>query len=97
MGGAGTLGTVSREHSCSSSWSRSDMEAPYGNDFVCLFGLLLVCFSRVSLCNLGCYGTHFVDQAIPKPRDPPATPYWVLGLKTCITATLTFFISFSFF
>jgi hypothetical protein len=36
--------------------------------FVCLF----VCFrDRVSLCSPGCPGTHFVDQAGLKLRNPP--------------------------
>jgi hypothetical protein len=44
--------------------------------FVCLF---------VSLCSLGCPGTHSVDQAGLRPRDPPAFASRVLGLKACAT------------
>jgi hypothetical protein len=36
---------------------------------------------RVSLCSLGCPGTHFVDQAGLKLRNPPASASRVLGLK----------------
>jgi hypothetical protein len=43
--------------------------------FACLF----VCFwDRVSLYNLGCSGTHFVDQAGLKLRNPPASASQVL-------------------
>jgi hypothetical protein len=51
---------------------------------VCLF----VCFQdRVSLCSPGCPGTHFVDQAELKLRNPPASASQVLGLKACTTTT----------
>jgi hypothetical protein len=46
---------------------------------------------RVSLCSLGCPGTHSVDQAGLKLRNPPASASQVLGLKSCaITAWLCF-------
>jgi hypothetical protein len=50
--------------------------------FVCLF-----CFfqDRVSLCSLGCPGTHFVDQVGLEFRDPPASASQVLGLKAYAT------------
>jgi hypothetical protein len=40
---------------------------------------------RVSLCSLGCPGTHSVDQAGLKLRNPPASASQVLGLKACAT------------
>jgi hypothetical protein len=40
---------------------------------------------RVSLCSPGCPGTHSVDQAGLKLRDPPASASRVLGLKACVT------------
>jgi hypothetical protein len=50
--------------------------------FVCLF----VCFQdRVSLCNPGCPGTHSVNQASLKLRDPPTSASQMLGLKSCAT------------
>jgi hypothetical protein len=49
----------------------------------------LVGFLRVSLCGPGSPGTHSVDQAGLKFRDPPASVSKVLGLKVCtITAWL---------
>jgi hypothetical protein len=50
--------------------------------------LLFVCFGfqdRVSLCTLGCPGTHSVDQAGLELRNPPASVSQVLGLKACAT------------
>jgi hypothetical protein len=40
---------------------------------------------RVSLCSLGCPGTHSVDQAGLELRNPPASASRVLGLKACAT------------
>jgi hypothetical protein len=40
---------------------------------------------RVSLYIPGCPGTHFVDQADPELRNPPASASQVLGLKACTT------------
>jgi hypothetical protein len=51
--------------------------------FVCL--LLLFFQDSVSLCNPGCPGTHFVDQAGLELRNPPASASRVLGLKACAT------------
>jgi hypothetical protein len=45
----------------------------------------LVVRDRVSLCSPGCAGTHFVDQADLKLRNPPASASRVLGLKACAT------------
>jgi hypothetical protein len=42
---------------------------------------------RVSLYSPGCPGTHFVDQAGLKLRNPPASASQVLGLKACPTTT----------
>jgi hypothetical protein len=44
--------------------------------FVCLLVLY-----RVSLYSPGCPGTHFIDQAGFKLRNPPASTSRVLGLK----------------
>jgi hypothetical protein len=51
------------------------------------FLFLFFCFfrDRVSLCSLGCPGTHFVDQAGLELRDPPASASQVLELKACTT------------
>jgi hypothetical protein len=48
---------------------------------------LLVFQDRVSLCGPGCSGTHSVDQAGLKLRNPPASASRVLGLKACATMT----------
>ena len=49
------------------------------------FFFFLVFRDRVSLCSPGCPGTHFVDQAGLKLRNPPASASQVLGLKACTT------------
>jgi hypothetical protein len=46
---------------------------------------LVVFQDRVSLCVPGCPGTHSVDQAGLKLRNPPASASQVLGLKVCAT------------
>jgi hypothetical protein len=43
--------------------------------FVCLFR------DRASQCSLGCPGTHFVDQAGLKLRNPPASASPSAGIK----------------
>jgi hypothetical protein len=53
--------------------------------FVCLVGWFLVFQDKVSLCSLGCPGTHSVDQAGLKLRNPPASASQVMGLKACTT------------
>jgi hypothetical protein len=50
-----------------------------------LFFFFLFFSRQVSLCSPGCFGTHFVDQAGLKLRNPPASASWVLGLKACTT------------
>jgi hypothetical protein len=45
----------------------------------------LVFRDRVSLCSPGCPGTHSVDQAGLKLRNPPASAPQMLGLKMCAT------------
>jgi hypothetical protein len=55
--------------------------------FCCCCFLVLVFRDRVSLCNPGCPGTHSVDQASLKLRNPPASASQVLGLKACTTTT----------
>jgi hypothetical protein len=55
---------------------------------VCVCVCVCVCMvfrDRVSLCSPGCPGTHFVDQAGLKLRNPPASTSLVLGLKACAT------------
>jgi hypothetical protein len=49
---------------------------------------VLFCFvfqDRVSLYSPSCPGTHSVDQAGLKLRNPPASASRVLGLKACTT------------
>jgi hypothetical protein len=46
---------------------------------------------RVSLCSLGCPGTHSVDQAGLELRNLPASASQVLGLKACATTARLFF------
>jgi hypothetical protein len=53
--------------------------------FLFCFVLFLFFQDRVSLYNPGCPGTHFVDQAGLKPRNPPVSASQVLGLKECTT------------
>jgi hypothetical protein len=56
--------------------------------FVCfVLFCLLVFWDRVSVCSPGCPGTHSVDQAGLKLRNPPASASQVLGLKACATMT----------
>jgi hypothetical protein len=52
----------------------------YSNSFFLLFFR-----DRVSLCSLGCPGTHSVDQAGLELRNLPASASQVLGLKACAT------------
>jgi hypothetical protein len=56
--------------------------------FVCLVFVFVFVFfrGRVSLCNPGCPGTHFVDQAGLELRNLPASASQVLGLKPYTTA-----------
>jgi hypothetical protein len=53
--------------------------------FFFFFFFFLVFRDRVSLCNPGCPGTHFVDQAGLELRTPPASASRALGLKACAT------------
>ena len=45
----------------------------------------LVFRDRVSLCSLGCPGTHSVDQVSLELRNSPASASQVLELKVCAT------------
>jgi hypothetical protein len=45
------------------------------------FNNTFVFWDKVSLCSPGCPGTHSVDQAGLKLRNPPASASQVLGLK----------------
>jgi hypothetical protein len=47
---------------------------------------------RVSLYSSGCSGTHSVDQAGLKLRNPPASASQVLGLKACATTPYLFVV-----
>jgi hypothetical protein len=51
--------------------------------FVCLF--VLVFKDSVSLCSLGCSGTHFIDQTGLELRKQPTSASRVLGLKAFAT------------
>jgi hypothetical protein len=53
--------------------------------FVLFCFVVFVFRDRVSLCSPGCPGTHFVDQASLKLRNPSASASQVLGLKPCAT------------
>ena len=46
-------------------------------------------WDRVSLCSVGCPGTHSVDQACLELRHPPASASQVLGLKVCAALATT--------
>jgi hypothetical protein len=53
-----------------------------------LFCFVLFCsvfWDRVFLCSPGCPGTHSVDEAGLKLRNPPDSASQVLGLKACAT------------
>jgi hypothetical protein len=50
--------------------------------FVVVVGFVFLC-DRVALCSPGCPGTHSVDQAGLKLRNPPASASRVLGSKAC--------------
>jgi hypothetical protein len=61
--------------------------------FIGRYFVFLVFRGRVSLCILGCSGTHSVDQAGLKLRNPPASASRVLGLKACaITVQTGYFV-----
>jgi hypothetical protein len=47
------------------------------------FILFIYFFETGFLCSPGCPGTHFVDQAILKFKNLPASVSKVLGLKAC--------------
>jgi hypothetical protein len=52
---------------------------------------------RVSLYSPGCPGTHFVDQAGLKLRNPAVSASRVLGLKVCATMPNLFFFFIFYF
>jgi hypothetical protein len=64
--------------------------------FCFLFFVFFFCFfqDRVSLCSLGCPGTHSVHQAGLELRDLPASASQVLELKVWATMSGEFFISY---
>jgi hypothetical protein len=49
------------------------------------FSFFFFFWDRVSLYSPGCPGTHFVNQAALKLRNPPASTSRVLGLQACAT------------
>ena len=53
--------------------------------FLFFFFFFLVFQDRVSLCSLGCPGTHSLDQAGRELRNLSASASQVLGLKACAT------------
>jgi hypothetical protein len=60
--------------------------------FYVLFLFLFCFFSwQGSLCNLGCPGTHSVDQTGLKLRNPPASASQVLGSEACTSWLGTLF------
>ena len=65
--------------------------------FVCFCFVVVVVFrDSVSLYSPGCPGTHFVDQALLKLRNLPASDTWVLGLKVFgfVVVVFLFFVFF---
>jgi hypothetical protein len=54
--------------------------------------IFFVFWDRVSLRSPGRPGTHFVDQAGLKLRNPPASASQVLGLKACNTTPGLIFV-----
>jgi hypothetical protein len=66
--------------SCQSNYATSSSQMHFSMHPFCfvLFCFVLFCFvlfwDRVSLCNPGCPGTHFVDQAGLKLRNPLPLP-----------------------
>jgi hypothetical protein len=59
--------------------------------FVVVVVVVVVFLDRASLYSPDCPGTHFVDQAGLKLRNPPASASQVLGLKVCATTARLFF------
>jgi hypothetical protein len=58
----------------------------YWDNLSNLGGLFIYLFRDwVSLYSPGCPGTHSVDQAGLKLRNPPTSASQVLGLKVCTT------------
>ena len=55
------------------------------SSFFVLCFLFFVFWDKVFLYSPGCPGTHFVDRAGLELRNPPASAFWVLGLKACTT------------
>ena len=55
--------------------------------------LVFLFLDRVALCSFGCPGTHSVDQAGLKCRNPPASASQLLRLKAC-TATAQLLVLF---
>jgi hypothetical protein len=61
--------------------------------FYCLFCFILL-FKTGFLCSLGCPGTHSIEQAGLKLRNPPSSASLVLGLKACATTAQSLRVSF---
>jgi hypothetical protein len=59
-----------------------------------LFLFLFLFQDKVSPYSSDCPGTHFVDQAGLKLRNPPASASQVLGLKACATTPSVLCLSF---
>jgi hypothetical protein len=54
-------------------------------DYIVIYLFIYLFLDRVSLCSLGCPGTHSVDQADLKLRNLSAFALQALGLKVCAT------------
>jgi hypothetical protein len=65
--------------------------------FIIILFLFLFFLDRVSLCSPGCPGTHSVDQAGLKLRNPPASASQVLVVKICVTTAQQGHLSLPFF
>ena len=70
---------------------KSHISASYFILFCFVLFYFLVFRDRVSLCSSGCPGTHSVDQAGLKLRNPPASVSQVLVLKACVTTARQYF------
>lgn len=75
-------------HYCNASTQKSQVHQRIAEFEATLEYSLSVSLSGVSLCSPDCPGTHFVDQAGLKPRDPPASVWWVLRLNVCAAIAL---------
>jgi hypothetical protein len=78
------LGVNEHVCGCTCIWRPKVDILPLSHHIFCLF-VCLFFRDRVSLCNPGCPGTHFVDQAGLELRNLPVSASQVLGSKVCAT------------